>query len=525
MSAFPKNLQGKIFLITFITIFTLVGLFFVFEYNKDKKNLYNQLIIHMMENSFTIRNSIESVRIPLLFQSILEEYAVNILEHKDILDTEKHEHIEIPPHEIHAVNTDGIVMASTKPELIGLSLENALQHKEEGLNNVLAGKAHYSIEQMEQLGVRVIDISVPVREEGKIIGALHYVEPYLKLERLIKESFWRHFIFALILIISLSLFINLFLTKMVTKPIRDLSGAMDKLRLKGTTKKIALSTKDEIGLLANSFNQMSTALQEREEEVKKYTTTLEEMVEERTKKLQDSHAQLIQTEKLASMGRLAGYIAHEINNPIGIMVSRAECILMDAQEKGYPDYLINDIKVIKKHSNRIATITQGILAFSRKSSVEFSPIDINEVIDDTVLLLEKQFINDNINFFKHFDYNIPKISGNANQLQQVFFNILNNARDAMPRGGTIEIRSHCNNNGTINISISDTGVGIPDKNLDKIFDPFFTTKEKGKGTGLGLSVTYGIIKEHNGQINVRGQGGGGTTFEILLPLEKNSMEA
>ena len=478
----------------------------------------------MKENSFTIRNSIESVSIPLLIQSILEEYAQDILKHKDTGDSKKNDPFEIPPNEIHAVNTDGMVMASTKPELIGRLLEDAIQHKEIGLKNVLAGKVPYSVEQMEHMGVKVLDFSVPIRENGKIIGALHYVEPYLKLEKLIKESFIRHFIFALILIISLSLFINFFLNKMVIKPIKDLSGAMDRIRLSEAGEEIAVTTKDEIGLLSHSFNKMSNALKERKEEIKKYTTTLEEMVEERTGELRRSHAQLIQTEKLASMGKLAGYIAHEINNPIGVIVSRAECILMDADEKKYSDYLIKDIEVIRKHSNRIGTIARGILAFSKKSPMEFSFTDINEIIDETLLLLEKQFSQNNIHFNKNMDYSIPKVYGNSNQLQQVFFNIFYNARDAMPGGGDIRISSQYDGNRVVSILISDSGVGIPEENLDIVFDPFFTTKEDEKGTGLGLSIVYGIIKSHHGEINITSKVGEGTTFEIQLPLKQNLSE-
>lgn len=521
MLIFFNKLQRKIFLLTVTAIFLVVSVFSIVEYHNEKKNLYQQLILHMLENSFTIRNSIESVRIPMLFQSILEEYAVNILEHKDIHDGDKQDKFEIPPREIYAVNTEGIVMASTMSDVLGLPLEDAIQHKEDGLKDVLAGKATYSIEHNEHLGVRVIDISVPIREDGEIIGALHYVEPYIKLETMFRESLLRHLILGLVLIIALSLLINLFLHKMVTRPIINLSSAMDRLRLRGASGGIEINSDDEIGHLARSFNQMSIALKDREAEVNRYTITLEKMVDERTKKLKDSQDQLIQTEKLASMGKLAGYIAHEINNPVGIIVSRAECILMDTKDKESLKHLRNDIEVIKKHSNRIATITRAILTFSRKSPVEFSTTDINEVIDETLLLLEKQFLHDNIHFKRQLDYSIPKIRGNANQLHQVFFNILNNARDSMPTGGEIGVQSRLKSSGIVSVSISDTGTGIPEEHLYKIFEPFFTTKKEGKGTGLGLSVTYGIIKDHNGQINVYSNASEGTTFEIMLPLRES----
>jgi signal transduction histidine kinase len=520
MNIFSKQLQGKIFFITSLTICILLGVFFMLEFNRDKKILYERQIMHMKEASHSVRNSIESVRIPFLVQSILDEYAQNILNTEDTRSSGRHDLSEKPSHQLHVVNTDAIIMASTTTEYIGLSLEEAIQHKEEGLNEVLQGIIPYSIEQMEHAGVEVIDVSVPIREDGIIIGALHYVEPYIKLKRLIKESLIRHVLFALILIFSLSIIINYFLTKMVSNPIKVLSTAMDGIRLKRESRKVEISTGDEIGILANSFNEMSHALTQREKELKQYTTKLEEMVKARTKELEDSHAQLLQTEKIASMGKLAGSVAHEINNPIGIIVSRAECMLMDAKEHGYPDLLKKDLNVLIKHATRIASITKGILMFSRKSSAEFSPLDIENLIDETLLLFGKELSTANIDIQKHMESDLPRINGNGSQLQQVFLNLLMNARDAMPEGGTITINAQCSSRGLISISFSDTGSGIKEEYQDKIFDPFFSTKKEGVHTGLGLSIIYGIIKEHNGEIKVESTAGEGTTFHILLSQKK-----
>jgi signal transduction histidine kinase len=255
-----------------------------------------------------------------------------------------------------------------------------------------------------------------------------------------------------------------------------------------------------------------------EQELRRHRDSLEDIVDERTKKLKESHAQLIQSEKLSSMGKLAGYLAHEINNPIGIIVSRAECILMDAEDEGYPEHILKDIEVMRKHSHRIASITNNMLSFTRKSSLDFRPTDINNVIDDTLLFIEKRFVNSKIHVRKEMDYTIPRTLGNANQLQQVLLNIFNNARDSMPEGGEMTIRSAYHGENIINMSISDSGTGIDDENLSKIFEPFFTTKEVGKGTGLGLSVVYSIIEDHQGHIAARSTIGKGTTFEIELPV-------
>ena len=161
-----------------------------------------------------------------------------------------------------------------------------------------------------------------------------------------------------------------------------------------------------------------------------------------------------------------------------------------------------------------------MLTFTRKSSVDFNKTDVNRIIDDTLLFMEKRFINNQIEIKKEMDYSIPETFGNANQIQQVFLNIFNNARDAMPDGGEITIRSLYSGREMINVSISDSGHGITEEDREHIFEPFFTTKESGKGTGLGLSVAHGIIKDHKGKISVFSKDGEGTTFEILLPVYK-----
>jgi len=259
-----------------------------------------------------------------------------------------------------------------------------------------------------------------------------------------------------------------------------------------------------------------------EKELRDHRDSLERKVEERTKKLKESHAQLIQSEKLSSMGKLAGYLAHEINNPIGIIVSRAECILMDAEDEINPEHILKDVEVMRKHSHRIAEITSNMLAFTRKADVDVRPTDINKIIDDTLLFLDKRFINNKIEVHKEMDYSIPNIHGNANRIQQVLLNILNNARDAMPDGGAIRIKSHDEGDGMIRVSISDSGVGMDEEQREKIFEPFFTTKKVGKGTGLGLSVAYGIIEDHHGKINVYSSVGEGTTFEVVLPVSNDN---
>ncbi len=226
--------------------------------------------------------------------------------------------------------------------------------------------------------------------------------------------------------------------------------------------------------------------------------------------------QMRQAEKLSAMGTLSAGVAHEINNPLGVITSRVEVALMEAEGMDIPKQLIEDLKVIDKHAHRAARVTQGLLSFSRPAAGRLRPLDLNTVIEETLLLVEKQLEKERILLERRLTPDLPNVVGNAGQLEQVLLNLLTNAREAMTSGGRIRIESRPTQDGAgVQLLIADTGEGIPDELVQRIFDPFFTTKESG--TGLGLSITYGIVKEHGGTLNVESEVGRGTMFTITLP--------
>jgi two-component system, NtrC family, sensor kinase len=223
-----------------------------------------------------------------------------------------------------------------------------------------------------------------------------------------------------------------------------------------------------------------------------------------------------QSEKLAALGTLAAGLAHELNNPIGIISTRAELMLLDAESKGLPDDLAEDLRVIHRHSQRVARITQGLLSFARSPSGQAGRVDLNRVVDETLLLVEKTIVKDGVRVRRALTPDLPMIWGDASALQQVVVNLLTNARDAVRTGGEIfiETRAAAEPPGSVQLVVRDTGSGIPPEVLAKIFDPFFTTK--AEGTGLGLSITYGIVRDHRGTVDVRSAPGEGTTFVLTF---------
>ncbi len=223
--------------------------------------------------------------------------------------------------------------------------------------------------------------------------------------------------------------------------------------------------------------------------------------------------QLLQSEKLTSLGLLAAGVAHEVNTPLAVI---SNYIQMLAKQLPAGDTRQLLIEKIVKQTFRASEIVNHLLNFSRTGAAEFQPVSLNQVVEETLSLLTHPFRTGQVQVIRNLSPELPTVLGSGNRLQQVFLNLFLNARDAMPSGGMLEVRSAAYN-GTVEVEVTDTGGGISRENLARIFDPFFTTKATARGTGLGLSVSYGIIKEHAGKIEVRSTPGKGTSFKLEFP--------
>jgi signal transduction histidine kinase len=231
--------------------------------------------------------------------------------------------------------------------------------------------------------------------------------------------------------------------------------------------------------------------------------------------------QLVQTEKLTSLGLLAAGVAHEVNTPLAVISNYIQMLAKQLPSND-PRQKLTD-KIVNQ-TFRASEIVNNLLNFSRTGGAAFKEVNLNQVIDETLTLAAHPFRAGNVQVIKNLEADLPGILGSSNRLQQVFLNLFLNAKDAMPSGGMLEVRSSANN-GTVEVEVSDTGMGIQRENLARVFDPFFTTKATGRGTGLGLSVSYGIIKEHAGKIEVRSTPGKGTSFRLEFPAVRKAVHA
>ncbi|MCZ6633459.1 MAG: PAS domain S-box protein [bacterium] len=231
--------------------------------------------------------------------------------------------------------------------------------------------------------------------------------------------------------------------------------------------------------------------------------------------------QLIQSSKLAALGELVGGIAHEVNNPTGIIVMRIASLMEDARALGLPEDLIDDIEVIQRQSDKIAQITSGLLAFSRQTPFSDQLSDINRTVQNAVGLVENVLRSKGVVYHSELAEDLPLVHLDTTRIEQVLLNLFNNAMDAMPEGGELHVETALEQDEKhwVVVSVKDTGEGIREEDVGRLFDPFFTTKEVGKGTGLGLSISYGIVEEHGGRIEVQSKWGDGAEFQIYLPVD------
>lgn len=231
--------------------------------------------------------------------------------------------------------------------------------------------------------------------------------------------------------------------------------------------------------------------------------------------------QMLQNEKLTSLGLLAAGVAHEVNTPLAVI---SNYIQMLAKQIPTEDPRQKTIDKIVKQTFRASEIVNNLLNFSRTGAAEFAEVNLNAVLDETLTLVQHPFKTARVNVIRNFTDGLPVVLGSNTRLQQVFLNLFMNARDAMPNGGMLEVRTAAYN-GSVEVEVTDTGVGIRPEHLHRIFDPFFTTKASGRGTGLGLSVSYGIVKEHAGKLEVRSTAEKGTSFRLEFPVARKAVHA
>lgn len=343
----------------------------------------------------------------------------------------------------------------------------------------------------------ITEITIPLQIYGKSWGALKMGFDSEQTRAKIIQLFF--FLIALtIIVVVIILAVIYFLIDRLTKSLSQLVSEMNRIDLENNAPMQMKAGNDEIGFLVNNFEKMKQrlALSRRQ--------------------LLEAQKQIFHAEKLASVGRLASGVAHEINNPLNGIKN---CLYAMEREPENLAQTKTYLELANEGLDHIALVVQKLLGFSRQQSKQISKINLNEDIEKVISLLQYRLEKNNIEISADLAPNLPQIQADSHLIQEVIMNLLLNSFDSIEDNGRISVRTGFENSDSVYLEISDDGAGIEAANLDNIFDPFFTTKDEGQGTGLGLSVSLGIVENHGGTISVTSTQGENTTFRVTLPIQ------
>jgi two-component system NtrC family sensor kinase len=348
----------------------------------------------------------------------------------------------------------------------------------------------------------VVDIAISLEDEDRAVAALGR----------------RTTLVSAFGILLLATTVGLFVRGHVIRPLREIVAATERISQGDLSHAVEMRRTDEIGLLAASFNGMTTSLQQARSDLQALNESLERQVEERTTALKSAQAQLVQSEKMSSLGKLAASVAHEINNPLAGILTYAK-LLLRLHEEGEltekaRESCARNLRLVQRETERCSAIVRNLLDFARQRPPSLKDIDVSAVVEEALSLLSHRLRMQDVTLQKDLPP-MPLVKADFGQLRQSFVNIALNACEALNKGGTLTVTSRAVGN-MVEVVIADTGPGIAPEHLSHILDPFFTTKDKG--TGLGLSVVYGLIDRHNGTLDIKSQVGQGTTVIVRLPV-------
>ena len=387
------------------------------------------------------------------------------------------------------INQDGLPVfhQSTDPDEI-------TPHWSSQLNKNAGSAASTALEFVEE-GVPMIGAYAPMAD-GTLWATIQIPSSvvYLTARELLSNL-----TIAALVLFAVAAIVSLIFARRLSRPLEHLTEAAEKVGKGHFDVTVTSSSSDEIGALSHSFNQMTDELREREV------------------KLAGANAALVQSEKLAAFGQLGAGIAHEVKNPLAGILGYAQLTLRKLDDDSP---FKKNLDIIESETRRCTDIISNLLQFARQETAKMAPTEINPVVEAALRIVDHQLGVNNVKIKKELTADLPLCHANANQLQQVIMNFAINAQQAMGSdGGNLTVRTHDGGGGGVVIEVEDTGPGIPDDIKAKIFEPFFTTKPAGQGTGLGLSVTYGIIKDHDGEIRIEDVAEGGTRFVVSLPSQ------
>ncbi|NVO04499.1 MAG: HAMP domain-containing protein [Rhodoferax sp.] len=519
-----KSLKFKISVYLTLVLSVAVVIFSLVFFKLRQEELLKVISTHVTQVSETI---VASTRYTMLVnkRDVAEKIIDDIAKQKDIV-------------RVRVISSDGTIIHSKKHAETGYSVEQSDEpcvqcHRDKTPLTEVPDSQRWKVVDAGD-GHRVMTVMQPIRNEPscsssschehapsqKVLGVVDVAYSLDEIDQSLK-GYAVHFAgISLLCVLGLSTGVGFMLQRLVYVPLNDLDGAAQRISAGELEQQVPVRSGDDFGRVAESFNTMSAALHESRLQMEDLVLSLESKVEERTRELLAARAEVAQGVKLAAIGVLASGIAHELNNPLTGVLTFTSLMRKKAVD-GSED--AEDLDLVIRETKRCASIIKRLLDFAREKVPTSGYYQLNQVVDDTVRMVDKPAALQQVRIVRDFEEHLPDIWGDADLIKQVVMNLLVNAQQAIVGSGTVTVGTRLHQEAgqqtMVELTVTDTGCGIPAAHLERIFDPFFTSKEVGKGTGLGLSVSYGIVRTHGGRISVESSVGEGSSFHVFLPVD------